>query len=91
LPVGGLLVVDWAPAEHEGDKLLFIFDGSELTEEQQARITFPDGELAEWRFVASDDVEQYTIARLARRIRTAIAAKSRGQAVYAEHGTEPAG
>ncbi|MDQ7908364.1 NUDIX hydrolase [Phytohabitans sp. ZYX-F-186] len=26
VPVAGLLVVDWAPAEYEGDKLLFIFE-----------------------------------------------------------------
>jgi 8-oxo-dGTP diphosphatase len=89
LPVTGLLVVDWAPAEHKGDKLLFIFDAGQLDEDAQARITFPDGELAEWRFVAGDDLDQYTIARLARRIRTAIAAKGSGRAVYAEHGTEP--
>lgn len=91
LTVGGLLVVDWAPAEQEGDKLLFIFDGGELDEDAQACITFPDGELAEWRFVAGEDLEQYTIARLTRRIRTAIDARTRGQAVYAEHGTEPTG
>ena len=89
LTVSSLLVVDWAPAEHEGDKLLFIFDGGELGDEAQARITFPDGELAEWQFVAAEDLDHYTISRLARRIRTAIVAKKRGQTVYAEHGTEP--
>lgn len=89
LPVAGLLVVDWAPAEHEGDKLLFIFDAGELDADTQARITFPDGELAEWRFVAGEDLDQFTIARLARRIRTAIDAKNRGHAAYAEHGISP--
>ena len=27
LPVGRLLVIDWAPQDGEGDKLLFVFDG----------------------------------------------------------------
>ncbi|MEE3919326.1 NUDIX hydrolase [Micromonospora sp. BRA006-A] len=35
--LGPMLVVDWAPAEHEGDKLLFIFDGGSLGAEQEAR------------------------------------------------------
>ncbi|MGN9905932.1 hypothetical protein ACTMTJ_00095 [Phytohabitans sp. LJ34] len=70
-------------------RLRLIFDAGQLAEDAQAGITFPDGELAEWRFVAGEDLDQYTIARLARRIHTAIAAKNRGQAVYAEHGTEP--
>ncbi|MFC0526751.1 NUDIX domain-containing protein [Phytohabitans kaempferiae] len=88
-PIAGLLVVDWAPIMDEGDKLLFIFDGGELGDDARAQITFPDGELAEWRFVAGDDLDWYTIARLARRIRTAIDAKNGERGVYAEHGTEP--
>lgn len=90
LAVGEHLVVDWAPADSEGDKLLFVFDGGALTEQDQARITFPDGELSEWRFVAVDGLDSYVPARLARRIRTAIHARNHGHAAYAEHGTEPA-
>lgn len=89
LSVAGLLVVDWAPVEPEGDKLLFVFDAGLLAEADQARITFPDGEVVEWRLVPAEDLDQYTIPRLARRIRTAIAAKDAGRTTYAEHGTEP--
>src|SRR5258707_14543061 len=32
-PIGRLLVVDWAPHPDEGDKVLFIFDGGELGDE----------------------------------------------------------
>ncbi|MER5702397.1 NUDIX hydrolase [Micromonospora sp. NPDC002296] len=84
--VGPLLVVDWAPAEHEGDKLLFIFDGGSLTTEQEQAIRFMDGELTEWRYVAADNLDHYGTARLTRRLRAAIAARNSGNAAYAEHG-----
>ncbi|MFG1883779.1 NUDIX domain-containing protein [Micromonospora sp. NPDC049102] len=85
--VGPMLVVDWAPAEHEGDKLLFIFDGGSLGTEQERDIRFADGELTEWRYVSAESLEQHGPPRLARRIRTAIAARSNGVSVYAEHGS----
>jgi ADP-ribose pyrophosphatase YjhB (NUDIX family) len=87
LPVSGLLVVDWAPAEREGDKMLFVFDGGILAKDTQDLITFPDGELNEWRFVHTDDLDQYGPPRLHRRLRTAAQARTEGQPRYAEHGT----
>jgi 8-oxo-dGTP diphosphatase len=87
--VGNHLVVDWAPAEAEGDKMLFIFDAGTLVDEARSRINFRDGELTEWRFVASEDLDDYMTVRLSRRIRTAIVAKDRGIPLYAEYGTEP--
>ncbi|NBE82982.1 NUDIX domain-containing protein [Micromonospora sp. NEAU-HG-1] len=85
--LGPMLVVDWAPAEHEGDKLLFVFDGGTLTADQERAIHFEDGELTEWRYVAARSLEQHGPSRLARRIRTAIAARIAGGSAYAEHGT----
>ncbi|MEV5211652.1 NUDIX hydrolase [Micromonospora sp. NPDC053740] len=84
--VGPMLVVDWAPAEHEGDKLLFIFDAGSLNTEQEQAIRFADGELTEWRYVAVGDLERYGPPRLTRRLRAAVAARYSGNAVYAEHG-----
>ena len=89
-PVGNHLVVDWAPAEAEGDKMLFIFDAGNMTDETRSRIKFRDGELIEWRFVADENLDDYMTSRLSRRIRTAIVAKSRGIPLYAENGSEPA-
>ncbi|TDC38512.1 NUDIX hydrolase [Micromonospora sp. 15K316] len=83
--LGAMLVVDWAPAEPEGDKLLFIFDAGSLTAEQERGIRFADGELTDWRYVPARDLEEHGPARLARRIRAAIAARS-GGSTYAEHG-----
>ncbi|TDC32897.1 NUDIX hydrolase [Micromonospora sp. KC213] len=85
--LGPMLVVDWAPAEHEGDKLLFIFDGGSLGAKQERDIRFADGELTEWRYVRAESLEQHGPPRLARRIRTAIAARSNGVSAYAEHGS----
>jgi len=84
--IGGHLVVDWAPADGEGDKLLFIFDAGFLPEAVRAEISFDDGELVEWRFVDAADLDDYLPARLARRIRTALVARESGVPVYAEHG-----
>ncbi|MDW5330813.1 NUDIX hydrolase [Plantactinospora sp. KLBMP9567] len=84
--VGALLVIDWAPAANEGDKLLFVFDAGPLDGDRQRRIAFTDGEITEWRFVGVEDLDDYGPDRLIRRIRTAIAARTRGRTIYAEHG-----
>jgi 8-oxo-dGTP diphosphatase len=87
--VSGHLVIDWAPAENEGDKLLFVFDAGVLTDEARAAIKFRDGELIDWRFVAANDMDTHLPARLARRIRAAITARQRGVPAYAENGDVP--
>ncbi|MEU4162682.1 NUDIX hydrolase [Actinoplanes sp. NPDC026670] len=84
------LVVDWAPAEAEGDKILFVFDGGIMLEEVQREITLDSDELDQWRFVTISDLGQHLPARLSRRIQTAVRARSRNEASYAEHGIEPA-
>jgi len=82
------LVVDWAPIETEGDKILFIFDAGTLTAQHRAAIRFADGELTEWQFAHTHALDELMPARLVRRIRTAVEARSRGTAAYAEHGVE---
>jgi 8-oxo-dGTP diphosphatase len=90
----GLLVTDWAPSDAEGDKILFVFDGGRLIPEQIDGITLPEDELAEWRYIAAGDLDQFVTDRLTRRITTAIDAQRRQRAVFAEHGlalaTKPA-
>lgn len=81
---GPLLAIDWAPREDEGDKLLFLFAGPTLASDTV--FTFADGEIAEARYVALDDLDDYTVGRLARRIRSALRA---GGPVYLEHGVQP--
>ena len=86
--IGPLLVVDWAPSENEGDKILYIFDAGSLTNEELDAIAFGDGEIAEARFVDPNDLDDITLPRLTKRLRTAIDARRDSRTIYAEHGDE---
>ena len=86
--ISGLLVVDWAPAESEGDKILFIFLGPRL--DDSVRLTVDADEISEARYVGDDEFDTLTIPRLARRIRRAVIAYEAGYADYLEHGEEAA-
>jgi 8-oxo-dGTP diphosphatase len=85
-PLGKLLVTDWAPAEREGDKILYIFDGGTLDDDDLTRIAFEDGEIAEYRYVGPRDLDNLVPARLTRRLHLALAARRENRAIYAEHG-----
>lgn len=85
-----LLSVDWAPHPQEGDKLLFIFDGGQLSADQLAVIKFRDGEIGEWRLVEDSQLDGLTIPRLVRRIRATMQARRRTQPAYLEQGLSPA-
>lgn len=84
--VGSMLLVDWAPAEGEGDKILFVFDGGIWGQRQAEHVNFSDGEIVEARLVDIPDLEKFTPARLSRRIRAATTARLTGSPRYAEHG-----
>ncbi|MFE3328544.1 NUDIX domain-containing protein [Streptomyces sp. NPDC059176] len=88
-PLGRLLAVDWAPSEAEGDKVLYLFDGGQLTPEQLAGITLQPDELRSYAFLALDEVPDRTIPRLARRILAAAEARAKAVPVYLEHGHKP--
>ncbi len=74
-----LLAVDWAPSDHEGDKLLFLFDCGQLDPDH---ITLDGRELDRWEWVETERLDQYVIDRIARRIRSTVAGDTR----YLEHG-----
>jgi 8-oxo-dGTP diphosphatase len=84
-----LLTVDWAPHPDEGDKMLFLFDGGQLTIDQLAAIAFRDGEIREFRFVNDSQLDELTIPRLARRIRATTQARRQMRPVYLERGVKP--
>lgn len=86
LPFGGLLVVDWAPSGPEGDKVLFVFDGGELTGDQLAAIRVDGVEIDGYAYHHQAELADLLIPRLARRVRVAIEAKAAGESVYLEHG-----
>jgi 8-oxo-dGTP pyrophosphatase MutT (NUDIX family) len=85
----GLLAVDWAPSGGEGDKVLWLFDCGPLSADEQ-RIRLDGSELDRWTWVPIDQIEDYVIPRLARRLQQAHAAQNRGDTVYLENGC-PAG
>ena len=82
ITVGPALVVDWAPHPTQGDKLLFVFDTPPLTDEEEAKIHFADGEITAWEYVSPAALDDYVVPRLARRLRAAVPGETR----YLEHG-----
>lgn len=81
-----LLVIDWAPHPDEGDKMLFVFEGSSLRDDQVASIRFQDGEIDEWAFVDRNRLGEFTIPRLAGRIRQALTARREQRTVFLQQG-----
>lgn len=88
LPIGRLLVVDWAPNDREGDKILWIFDGGELAGEQHAAIHVDGVEIGEYAYHHRDELDDLLIPRLARRVHAAIDARVKGDTYYLEHGVQ---
>lgn len=80
-----LLVVDWAPNDGEGDKILYVFDCGPLGDDEE-RIRLSDGELDRWEWVVVDKVDEYVITRLARRLAGACEAYVTHTPIYLEHG-----
>jgi 8-oxo-dGTP diphosphatase len=85
-PIGRMLVVDWAPAEGEGDKLLFLFDGGTLDTMTLDKIELQESELDQHAYVEVSDLPGATIPRLVRRLTAALAARADGTTRYLEHG-----
>ncbi|WFB08340.1 NUDIX hydrolase [Streptomyces sp. LX-29] len=87
--IGSLLVIDWAPNPAEGDKVLYVFDGGELTPDAGTAIKLASDELLAAEFFWSEELDQLLIPRLARRVKGAMVARAEGRTTYLEHG-EPA-
>jgi len=84
-----LLAVDWAPSPVEGDKVLFIFDGGPLSEAARSELVLPADELETSAFQRPMRLDSLMPARLARRVRAALEARSEGILKYLEHGATP--
>lgn len=84
--IGSLLVTDWAPTAEEGDKILFVFDGGQLSPEQHASIRMPDAELDRYEYVTPEDLPRFTIERLVLRLGAALDARRNHVPTYLEHG-----
>lgn len=91
--VGRLLVADWRhdSADGEGgEKLLFVFDGGQLTPTELDNVNVDGDEIVGYRFHALPHLDAVTIPRLVNRINHAVAAHHDGTTRYLENG-EPAG
>jgi 8-oxo-dGTP diphosphatase len=86
--VGRLLVVDWAPHPHEGDKILFIFDGGTCTSEWVRALTLDPIEIGDAALRSLSDASRDLPARLWRRLALAESS-SLGEGIYAENGELP--
>src|SRR5579871_6692564 len=80
-----LLVLDWAPSDAEGDKILYVFDCGELGRDEES-IVFDGTEIDTGKWVAIDDIPQMVIPRLARRLEHAYRAHTSGETIYLENG-----
>lgn len=88
-PVGDFLLVDWAPAPAEGDKLLFLFDGGPM-DDQTFRRVVPDGsEVSHVSFETVDSLARHMPGRLSTRISSALAVAAGTGTPYAENGRPP--
>jgi ADP-ribose pyrophosphatase YjhB (NUDIX family) len=88
-PIERLLAVDWAPNKAEGDKVLYLFDGGQLSREDQDAIILQPEELKSFAFLSLEQIAERTIPRLARRILAAAEARNQAVPVYLEHGQRP--
>jgi 8-oxo-dGTP diphosphatase len=80
-----LLVQDWAPNEKEGDKILYVFDCGDLGQDEQ-RIALDGEELDDWEWVAMNQLGEFVIPRLERRLTRAYDAHRTNVTFYLEHG-----
>lgn len=85
-PIGRLLVVDWAPNDSEGDKMLFIFDGGTISPDLLGRIQLQADEVGDFGYCPADQLSEATIPRLVRRLSAALSARADGSTRYLEHG-----
>ena len=83
--LGRLLVVEWqGPEPDRTESVMHVYDGGTLASLDAVRL--PPEELASAAFVAAPDLDTGLAARLARRVRAALAAVSEGVLVELEHG-----
>jgi len=85
-----LMCVDYQHAEESRtESLMFIFDGGILNDEDLNSIKVDAGEIAEFRFVTSDEALQLCGPRLGRRIQNIMAVKDTGSFLYLENRELP--
>ncbi|MFF0492498.1 NUDIX domain-containing protein [Nocardia sp. NPDC004068] len=80
-----LLVHDWAPSDTEGDKILYLFDCGPLGDDED-RIQVDGIEIDQTEWVNINNLSEYVIQRLARRLTYGYRAYASNAVMYLEHG-----
>ncbi|WP_327286297.1 MULTISPECIES: NUDIX hydrolase [unclassified Streptomyces] len=84
LEIGDLLVSAWV-TRAEGSHVFYVFDGPQLSPEQQRAITLQESEIGEIRFCLPEDIPPSMIPPFALGIwRKALAAREDKRAAYLE-------
>lgn len=84
-----LVVVDWVPPHGPwDDSLVFVFNGSLLTPEQQATIRLDNSELNDYRFCPPEHATQLLRPNVWRRTERALAALHDGTIKYLHDGRD---
>ncbi|WP_406179516.1 NUDIX domain-containing protein [Streptomyces sp. NBC_01006] len=84
LEIGDLLVTAWV-TRAEGSHVFYVFDGPELSPEQQQAITLQESEIGEIRFCLPEDISPSMVPPFALAIwRKALKAREDNRAVYLE-------
>lgn len=88
---GRVLAVDWVPSRPERPEgLIIVYDGGVLSAVETDTLVLADGELAEFAFVARDEVSALVTSLLARRIAACLEAVESGTVATLENGSPPA-
>lgn len=75
----------------KGDKILFIFDGGQMSQTQAEALIVDGHEISKVEFHEAHTLQGLMPDRLARRLLTALDAAQHKQPTYAEHGVSPLG
>lgn len=82
VPIGRLLVIDWAPAQARRPRpiIYFLFDAGVLGRETEIRLQ--DAELDEHGFIDPDQVVTRVASYTAARVSAALSARASGATIY---------
>ncbi len=86
LPVGRLLVVDWAKHVAE-ERVCFVFDGGTLDDDLFDAVELPPHELESRACMPDEELFVMLAPDLTRRLTAAVAARTAGETSYLENGT----
>ncbi|GGJ75840.1 hypothetical protein GCM10010123_02210 [Pilimelia anulata] len=84
---GRLLTVDWVPPrDGRTEGMMFLFDGGQLTPEQENSIRLAADELRSWAWCDQGEATQRLSPLLARRVAAALQAAAATTTVYLHNG-----